>query len=163
MSTTSTARSQDAIELKQRLRRELRWLRARLIGNAALMLLGGGGLLFATALWASPSWNRLGPAGAWLCWAGLAFVFGWLLAFEVLEPMRRLANLKGFSRELERHGDYRNLLEAATQFTSPRKQDPLRFGASPDLVAEILRRARLEVSRTTLSPRIPLPDRKSVV
>ena len=157
MDSISTARSQDAIELKRRLRRELRWLRARWIGHAAVMLLGGGGVLLAVAVLASPSWNRLGPWGAWLVWLGLLFAFAWLAIFEVVLPLRRLANLKGFSRELELHGDYRNLLEAATQFTSPRKQDPLRFGASSELVAEILRRARAEVARTTLSPRIPLP------
>ena len=46
----STARSEDAVRLKERLRHELRWLRLRLAGHAALMLLGSAGLLLAAGV-----------------------------------------------------------------------------------------------------------------
>ena len=152
----STAHSSDARALKERMRGELRWLRLRLISHAVLMFCGGIGVLTAVAMLSAPAWTRLGPAGAWMIWVAVAFGTLWLSYFEVLDPLRRIANLKGFSRMLERYGSYGNLIEAATQFSSPRKEDPLRWGASPELVEEIMRRARAEAERTLLAPRIPL-------
>lgn len=154
--TTQTAHSSDAIALKQRMRSELRWLRLRLITHATLMALGGAGLITAIAVLASPAWMPRGPWAAWAVWVGIVFVIAWVSTFEVVLALRRIANLKGFSRTLEEHGSYGNLLEAATQFTSPKKEDPLRWGASATLVEEILRRARHEAERTTLAPRVPL-------
>jgi hypothetical protein len=151
-----TAQSEDARRLKRRLRAELRWLRLRIVGHAGVMLLGSLGLLLAAAVVSSPGWMGLGSAGARLVQGVLALAALWILVAEVVVPLRRVANLKGFSRQLEYFGRYENLLEAATQFTSPRRRDPLRYGASADLVAEILRRARREAERTSLSPAIPL-------
>lgn len=152
----ATAHSEDAISLKRRLRAELRWLRARLVAHCTLMLLAGVGLLAAALVALGPAWARLGPAGAVAAIAALVLPAGWLLWSELILPLRRIANLKGFTREVERHGDFRNLLEAATQFTSPRREDPLRYGASADLVAEVLHRARREAQNTALARRIPL-------
>ncbi len=155
--STATAHSADARSLKQRLRGELRWLRLRLIAHVGLMLLGGVGLLAAVAVIAAPAWRLRGPAGAWAVLATVALLGGWLIGLELVAPLRRIASLKGFTRELERHGDFQNLLEAATQFTSPRRTDPLVYGASADLVAEVLRRASHEAQSTALARRIPLP------
>lgn len=150
------AHSEDARRLKARLRTQLRWLRARLLGNALLMLLGGVGLLLAATVVAQPGWVRGGSTAAHVIRFALVAVGVWVLVVEAIRPLRRLANLKGFSRALEEHGEYGNLLEAATQFTSPKRKDPRSWGASPDLVAEILRRAREEAEAAKLAPRIPL-------
>lgn len=152
----STAYSQDAVSLKRRLRAELRWLRLRLLAHCALMLLGGVGLLAAVVLAAGPAWTRLGSLGAWGALLALLVPSAWLVWSELVVPLRRIANLKGFTREVERHGEFRNVLEAATQFTSPRREDPLRYGASAELVAEVLHRARREAQDTALARRIPL-------
>ncbi len=151
-----TAYSEDSVRLKRRLRAELRRMRMRILGHAGLILLGGLGLALATATLAVDGWRWLGPGGAWFVWGVLLICTGWVLYFELFLPLRRVSKLRGFSRELERHGEFGNLLEAATQFTSPRKDDPLERGASPELVAEVLRRARREAEADALAPRIPL-------
>ncbi len=154
--TSSTAHSSDAVRLKERLRHELRWLRLRLAGHAALMFLGSAGLLLAAAVITLNGWAAWGPWGARVVQMVLVGSAAWIFFFELMRPLRRIANLKGFSRQLEEHGDYNNMLEAATQFTSPKRRDPLVHGASPELVAEILRRASDEAEKTALSPRVPL-------
>lgn len=152
----NTAHSDSSRRLKERLRHELKWLRLRLATYAALMLLGGLGLLFGVAVVSAPGWMQWGAGGAWVVW-GIALLATLLvIGFELLRPLRRIANLKGFTRELERHADYGNLLEAATQFSSPKRADPLGRGASPDLVAEIMRRASDAAEASRLAPRIPL-------
>lgn len=151
-----TAHSEPSRRLKERLRHELRWLRLRLVGHAALMLLGGVGLLFGVAVATAPGWTGFGPAGAWAVWGVAAVATVLVLVFELLRPLRRIANLKGFTRELERHASYGNLLEAATQFSSPRRSDPIALGASPDLVQEIMRRASEAAEASRLAPRVPL-------
>ena len=152
----NTAQSDASRRLKDRLRHELRWLRLRLVGHALLMLFGGLGLLFAAAVITVSGWTRFGEPAAWALWGVALFAAVWVVVFELVRPLRNLANLKGFSRELERHGDYRNLLEAATQFTSLKRADPIVRGASPELVQEIMRRASALVESTRLAPRIPL-------
>lgn len=152
----TTASSPASARLKARLRGELRWLRLRLAGHALLMLLAGVGLLLAAAVATRPGWAQWGPGGAWLVWGALGLAVAWVLLLELWRPLRAVANLKGFSRSLERHGPFGNLLEAATQFSSRRKADPLAQGASPELVEEILRRAGDAAERTRLAPRVPL-------
>ena len=152
----NTAYSDSSRRLKERLRRELNWLRLRLAGHAGLMLLGGLGLLFGAAVLSVPGWARFGSEGAWAVWIVASIATALVVVFELVRPLRRTANLKGFTRELERHADYGNLLEAATQFSSPKRADPLGRGASPDLVAEIMRRASDAAEASRLAPRIPL-------
>jgi len=152
----STAHSDSSTRLKTRLRRELRWLRLRLVGHALIMLLGGVGLMGAAAVITVPGWSRLGEPAAWVLWALLGLAVGWAVVFELIRPLRRVANLKGFSRTLEEHGEYSNLLEAATQFSSHRHADPVVRGASPELVGEIVRRASEMADATRLAPRVPL-------
>ena len=152
----STAHSDSSTRLKSRLRRELRWLRLRLVGHALIMLLGGVGLMGAAAVITVPGWSQLGEPAAWALWALLGLAVGWVVVFEVIRPLRRIADLKGFSRTLESHGDYSNLLEAATQFSSYRRADPVVRGASSELVDEIVRRASEMAEATRLAPRVPL-------
>ena len=80
----STAHSDPSRRLKQRLRRELRWLRLRLVGHALLMLLGGLGLLFGVAVLAVPGWSELGRAGAWAVWAVAALATRGRLVVPIL-------------------------------------------------------------------------------
>lgn len=154
--TPQTSQSDDARRLKDRLRHELKFLRIRLAGHALVMLFGGLGLVTAAAVLTVSAWTQLGEAAAWTVWGVLATCAVWVIALEWIGPLRRLANLKGFSRALEEHGDYGNLLEAATQFSSHRRVDPTVRGASPELVKEIMRRAATLAEASDLAPRIPL-------
>lgn len=152
----STFQHRASQELKQRLRRELLWLRLRLFGRALLLSGVGVGLLLLVAVLSRDGWTHGGPAAARVLVGLMVGIVGWNLYFELWRPLRRVANLKGFSRALESHGEYRNLLEAATQFTSRRKEDPVLRGSSPELVEEVLRRAHEAVRSAQLVPRIPL-------
>ncbi|HKI83993.1 MAG TPA: DUF4175 family protein [Candidatus Krumholzibacteria bacterium] len=153
---TTTAQSASSIRLKARLRAELKRLRLRILGNGFLMLLASTGLVLAAGVLAYPFWPKLGPAAALICWGLLLLAWVWVAVVGVFRPLRLLANLRAFSRQLEHHGSYANLLETATQFSSTRAEDPLRSGASSELVEEILRRACLKAEATALAPQIPL-------
>ncbi len=152
----TTAQSATSVRLKTRLRVELKRLRWRILGNSFLMLLGAAGLILGVAVFSVAVWSQMGPKAAALLWGALLCVLAWVGVSGALLPLRRLANLRAFSRQLEHHGQYANLLETATQFSSSRKEDPLSDGASPELVEEILRRACVEAEATALAPRIPL-------
>ncbi len=154
----TTSNTPAARQLEARLRSELRWLRLRLWGHGLLVGFVSAGLILLAAVLSYPGWSSWGPGAARAILAAVGLSLAWNLYFEVWRPLRRVANLEGFSRELEKHGDYRNLLEAATQFTSRRQEDPLQRGASPELVEEILRRATEVVRSMRLAPRIPLSD-----
>ncbi len=153
---TTTAQSVSSTRLKARLRAELKRLRLRILGNGFLMLLGSAGLVLAATVLAFPLWSKAGPGAAGIWWTVLLLALIWVAVVGVLAPLRRLANLRAFSRQLEHHGSYANLLETATQFSSSRAEDPLASGASSELVEEILRRACLKAEATALAPQIPL-------
>ena len=61
----TTNERQASQELKRRLRRELFWLRLRLVGRALLLAGVGVGLLLLAAVLSHDGWSHLGPAAAW--------------------------------------------------------------------------------------------------
>ena len=146
-----------ADRLRHRLRRELGWLRARLVGHALLMAVGGLGMVLAVATLTHDRWSAWGPAGAWVV-IGVAGALALLvLVGDLWLPLRRVAGLRSFSREVERQAGFDNLLEAATQFATASDDPAQRGGASRELVGEILRRATAAAEQARLAPRIPLP------
>lgn len=147
-------RSEAARQLDRRLQQQLRWLRARVVSRAVLILFAGWALLLAAAALALPGLARYGEPAAWglrLVATGAAV---WVLVVELYLPLRRIAGLGAFASELERHGAWGNVLAAATQF----RFGEIPAGASPELVDEILARAARSTDHVALARRIPLPD-----
>lgn len=138
--------------LDRRLREQLRWLRLRLLGRAALILLAGWGLLLAGAALALPGLHMHGEAAAWALRIVALAALVWVAVIELWFPLRRIAGLEEFAHELERHEAWDNVLAAATQFRS----GEIPSGASAELVDAILERAATRTQDAALARRIPL-------